>query len=486
MEVTAFGFILLPLCLIFFLRPGALIHLALLASAFGAAAPIILNLGGEPFGLQSGFLPGLLFIGIAALDQIGHKLGGTERALVRSLVPMLAFAVCAVAGAMILPRLLAGSFEIWPQNPGPLNLRAILEPNSGNITQTLYVVINTALLLFGALYFARPGTRYMAFLNTYLASGYIVVGLSLWQFVNKLTGIYYPEDLLYSNPRWAILTGQALGAVNRINGPFTEPAQLATYLSGTIFACLWLLLRGGGGIWSRLLLFLAMLTMWLSTSTTGIVILGVFVPAVLLRSATMRELRAIVLGICGVAAAALVVFFVATTAVPSVADGVEAAMSTVIDATLDKRDSDSYDDRTTKDTDSIALLLPSYGLGAGWGSVRSSSLIPGLLGNTGILGLGLLVWFGLRTRRLVGQARRLAPNGDARATLDAMLGSVLGTLCAACLSAPTINEIEFYVRLALLLGCAARICLDARALAKAGMAAPNWQPLPVGAAENPR
>ncbi|MGO8918829.1 MAG: hypothetical protein ACLQJR_23250 [Stellaceae bacterium] len=487
MQVTAFGFVLMPLCLVFFLRPGALLRLTLLASAFGAAAPVILNFGGEPFGLQSGFLPGLLFIGATTLDYFGRRQQEGERQVVRVVLPMLLFAACALVGAVILPRLFAGQFKVWPQSAGFLNLAVPLQPNSGNITQGLYVVVNTAFLLLAALYLSRPGTRHMLFVRAYLMTGYIVVGLCLWQFANKLTGLYYPSDFLYSNPRWAILTDQAFGEVNRINGPFTEPAQLSTFLSGIVFGCLWMLLRGSGGFWVRLLLFLSIGAMWLSTSTTGIIIIAVFVPAILLRSATTRELQAIGLGLCAILGGALMLFVVSAVAVPSIEARVEASVNTVVEATLNKSESGSYDDRTTKDSDSIGLLVPSYGLGAGWGSVRSSSLVPGVIGNSGLLGAGLLVWFAIRATGLVARARKLAPSGEARTAMEAMTGSILGTLLAACLSAPTINEMEFYARLAIMIGCAARICLDARARATAPIVAPEWPAAaPAGLPRNAR
>lgn len=466
MNLTAFGFVILPLSLIFFLRPGALLQITLVAAAFGAAAPLTLNLGGEPFGLQSGYPSGLLFIAVVALDCLGRKLQDSEQAVVRVIMPMLAFAACAVIGAVILPRLFAGAFDVWPQNVSVSFGRAIpLQPNSGNITQSLYMVVNTAFLLFTAIYLSRPGTRHIIFVRAYLGAGYLVVFFCLWQFANKYTGIYYPSEFLYSNPRWGIITEAGFGSAARINGPFTEASSVAAFLSGMVFACLFMLLRGSGGVWVRLLLFLSILAMWLSTATSGIIILAIFVPAVLLRSATSREMKAMGLGLCATVGAAAILFVVSAVAVPSIEANVEASVSSVIEATLNKGESSSYEERTTKDSDSVALLAPSFGLGAGWGSVRSSSLIPGILGTTGILGLSLLIWFGARAAGLVARARRLDPTGESRATLDAMSGSILGTLLAACLSAPTINEMEFFARLAILISCATRICLDARAQA---------------------
>ena len=463
MEITAAGFLVLPLTAIFLFRPSSLLRLTLLSAALGGASPAIVNLGGSPFGLAVGFAPGMAFIGMFAYQRLFRNSTAEERVAASAVAPMLLFVSAAVLGAFVLPRLFAGMFDVWPQRPDAFNMAEPLQPNSGNVTQTLYVVVNIAMLFTAALCASDGRTRPMLFVRAYLASGFVVAALCYWQFASSLTGIYYPEEFLHSNPRWTTLSSQALGAATRINGPFTEPAALATYLSGIIFACLWMLLRGSAGAGVRLLLLMSAVAMLLSTSTTGIVILAVFVPAALLRSATTRELRVIGLGVIGLLAGLLTLFFVASITMPAVVERIEAQADAIIESTLNKSESDSGMDRTAKDLSAVAVLGPSFGFGAGWGSVRSSSLIPGILGNAGLPGLVLILWCGARVTRLVGRARRLAPAGEDREAMDAMTGSVLGTLCAGILSSPTIDQIDFFVRFAVMVGCAARICVAAQA-----------------------
>jgi hypothetical protein len=461
-ELTALGFVLLSLSMLFLLRPGILLQIVLLASSLGAAVPVIIKLGGEPFGLPSGFLAGLLFVAVVGLDHIPRSLEAGEREGARAVIPMILFTVAVLTGAYILPRLFAGEFNVWPQRVGILNVASPLAPTGGNITQSLYLMTNTAILALAALYVSRASVRPLAFVRAYLASGYIVVFLCLWQLVSKHTGIYYPSEFLYSNPRWAILTEQTFGNVNRINGPFTEPAALAAYLSGIIFACLWMLLRGHGGNWVRVLFVLAFAATLMSTSTTGILVVTIAIPAVLMRSATSRERRAVGLTVTGIVGGFFAIGVFTYLVLPSVFASVQAVVAPVIEQTLDKPESGSYIDRTTKDLDSLAILVPSFGFGAGWGSVRSSSLIPGVLGNGGLPGFILLGWFAIHLTRLVSRARRIALTGEVRVAMDTMVGSVLGTLCAAVLAAPTINDVDFFLRVAVIVGCAARICVDAR------------------------
>jgi hypothetical protein len=467
MEITALGFILLPLTLILIPRPSSLLQITFLASAFGGAVPFIVPFGGERFALPPDFLPGIVFIAVVGLDYMSRNLREIEGDVVRTIFPMIVFVAIALAGAAILPRLFMGEFRVWPQRPGFFNSAILLAPNAGNVTQCLYLIVDTSFLVLAALYVSRTYVRSMTIVHAYLASGYLVVALTLWQFASKLTGIYYPEHFLYSNPRWAILTNQAVGNVHRINGPFVEPAALATYLSGVAFACLWLLLRGHGSIWIRMLFLLSLLAILLSTSTTGIIIVTLVIPAILLRYAIRRESRFLGVALAGVVGGVLAIGIITYLSFPSFFFKIQMAMSTIIDATLNKSGSISYVDRTTIDLDSLSILVPSLGFGAGWGSVRSSSLIPGVLGNSGIPGLVLLCWFARRLMGLVAKARQTAATGESSIAMNAMLGSVVGTLCAALISGPFIEEIDFFLRLAIVIGCAARIYRDAhiRALA---------------------
>lgn len=459
MQLTAAGYIVLPLCLMFLFRQTVLLQLALVASVFDAASVIIFHFGGEPFGLPGSLILGLVAVGILALDYRSLTLRQAEWLAARVTWPLVAFTILALAGAIILPRLFAGQFEVWPQNPGPASLPVALEPSGGNITQSLYLAANTVALVLVAFFACRPRIRPMAFVHAYLVGGYIAAGFVLWQVVSRQTGLYYPSDLLYSNPRWAILSTQAFGGIDRINGPFTEPAAVAGYFSGIAFACLRLYLARYRGFPVLPLLLLALISMLLSTSTTGLVIVAIVIATLLLRS-TQRG--ALGFGVAGAVAGIFLIGIVTYLAAPSVFANVEEVSSAVLhEAVLNKPESNSYEDRTTRDIDSLGVLGPSYGFGAGWGSVRSSSLVPGILANSGIPGLVLLGWFAVRAGRFVRSARRRAPPGNTRAALDALSGAVLGGVCAALLAGPTINGIVFFLLLALMIGCAAHIHLDA-------------------------
>ncbi len=454
MELTAIGYVLLPVTLCLAFWPSRLAQLVIVAGVFGAAAPIVSSGGG--LALPSALLPGLVFVAIISWQPLFGMRSAATPEIWRTLFPFLLFALWALVSAYLLPRIFADDLQVWPQRlEGDFPSRVYLEPNTGNITQGLYLLSNTVMLIFGSLFFAQSGAHARVFLYTYLLGGYLVVAICSWELANKLTGLYFPQELLYSNPRWAILTEQTIRSVPQINGPFTEPAGLAGYLSGIIFATVNLSLRDHGGVLVGALLVLSILAMLLSTSTTGLAIILLLIPLLMLRGLVVGARGAV--RFVGISLAVLTLLgVVGFFALPAAAPRIEAAITEVTGQTLDKSDSQSYETRTTMDTDSLALLAPSYGLGAGWGSVRSSSLIPGILGNCGVLGLLLLFWFGARTVRAVARARRQAP-ADTEIYLGAMAWSLLGNLCAALLSGPTIDEIDFFLRLALIVGCSARL-----------------------------
>jgi hypothetical protein len=474
MEITALGYILLPLSLVLIPRPNSLLQITFIASAFGAAVPFIVPLGGQRFGLPPGFVPALAFIAVVGLDYMSRNLREIEGEVGHALFPMIVFTATALAGAVVLPRMFSGEFQVWPQRVGLLNSAVWLAPSAGNVTQCLYLIVNTIFLVLATLYVSRSHVRPMTIVRAFLASGYVVAALTLWQFANKLTGVYYPKDFLYSNPRWAILTEQAFGDVNRITGPFVEPASLAGYSSAVALACLWLLLRGHGNFWIGMLFLLSLLDILLSTSTTGIVVIALVIPAILLRYAIRRESHTFSFVFAGVVGGVLAIGIISYLGFPSLFFKIQSAASTVINATINKPGSYSYAERTRQDLDSVAILVPSLGFGAGWGSVRSSSLIPGVLGNSGIPGLLLLCWFARRAIGLVNQARRHAAAGESLIAMDAMVGSVVGSLGAAFIAGPSIDGIEFFLSLAIMIGCAARISREARIRAVPFIAASTY------------
>jgi len=455
-QLTLFGYVLLPLCVAAILQPTWQIYLVLLTGAFGAATPLAIG----ALGLPPGVPPAMLFLAYVGLQYLlGAKYPGDRRAW-HMLEPFLLTVAYALVSAVLLPRLFAGSFNVWPQKPiPPFDIPVALMPGAGNVTQSLYLAIEACLLVGAALFFTRATTDFARLLNAYLLSGYVVVAICGWQLANKITGIWYPERFLYSNPGWVLYPGQTVGFVPRINGPFSEPAALAFYLAGTIFCCTWLLLRGHRSRIAALLLPLAITALLLSTSTTGFTVLGIgaaMLAVYAVRGATRRVRLRIVL----IALPAAALFIGIAYGLSTLSARVEESVALVMRMTLNKAEGDSFQNRTSVDLDSLAVVLHSYGFGAGWGSVRASSLIPGLLANLGIFGCALLAWFVVRLVRTVMRARRVAPSAGHLLALDGLSAAIIGHVSAGLISGSALHALDFYVLVAALVACAARVEID--------------------------
>ncbi len=455
MSVTVFSFIILPLCLLWAGSPALLLRLMLIVSIFEAAAAFVV--GG--LGVQPGLPPALAFIGFVSLQLLlGVRYPGTRQTL-RAVLPFVLVTAWALVSSYVLPRMFAGKVMVWPQKQLPPFSITPLEPTSSNINQDCYLLIDCVFCVASALYLTKTGLRLVSFLNAYLISGFLVAAVSVWQFASKVAGIPYPEDVFYSNPSWAILTAQSIGRVPRINGPFTEPAALATYMFSIVCATGWIMLRGNATPMTRTLLTVALLTMLLSTSTTGFAALGI-VGACLVVLAVLSGSFKMVVQALKVVLPLVLVFGLAAGAAGVVVPNFGRNVSEVIDATLNKQESSSYADRTSADLDSLTEAMDTSGLGVGWGSNRSSSLIPGLLAGLGLPGVLGLAWFAASLTRHVRMAKRLQPTTEQMMVIDGCCGGTVGFILASALSGPSISSVTFYFLIALLIACLARVDLD--------------------------
>lgn len=457
MQVTILGLALLPLTLIWAGNPMRLLQLAFVSAVFEAGAAMIFG----AFGLPTAMVPGLMFIVFVVTQYaLGMRYPG-EAGVFWGLTPLIALLAYAVFSIVVLPDAFAGTIMIYPQKNDPLAPGAQpLVFTAGNVTQTLYLAMNTFMAVAAALFVTRSAIPYRRIMSAYLLGGYTVVGLAFWNFASRVAGVPFPDDILYSNPSWAIVE-QVVGSVPRIQGPFSEPAGLAFYLSGLCFCCLWLTAHGYRLMGVTWLLALAMLAMLLSTSTTGILTLVVGLPLILLFAAASSEGGALgrlaktggVLLLGG--AIALAPAFIMK---PELADMV----SNVVDSTLNKGDSDSYAERSATDVAALDTISESYGLGVGWGSFRSSSLLPGLAANGGIPGLLCVLWLGVRMTRLARRPGRKSHGHPGKIVVDGFSASLCGQLTAALFSAPTIGSLAFFLQLGCVVGISARMAQEPR------------------------
>lgn len=456
MSVPLVGVILFPLCMLFWRKPERLLEFMVVAGVFQAASA--LTIGG--LCLQPTLVPGLAFLSYVGLQRL---LGATDPGQSRTMYlcgPMIFNGGWALLSSIIMPRLFENAALVWPQKKDGVNTRALLAPSFGNISQDFYLLLNVILLVMVAQYLTRPRIRIERLYYAYMAGSWIVVFVCFWQFGARVGGLPFPHDFFYSNTAWTILDTQTAGPVPRINASFTEPAACATYLTGIIFSTVWITLKGYKVRWAKPLIAASTLCLCLTTSTTGFAAIAVgaaLLPIMLVVTGAGRllgrvgQMAVIAIVIAGLGSLVLATF------VPKVVTGA----ATVVQGTAEKKESASYKERSQQDADSVTAFFDTYGLGTGWGSNRSSSLIPGLMASVGVIGMLALAVFDWRLMRSAGWAIRAGPGTADCLVIEGFLASVIGRVTATTLSAPTLGLPDVYATLGIIIAAIVRVQLAA-------------------------
>lgn len=454
--MTSFGILFLPLCLYFWRSAPRLLELVMIGAAFSAAAAIVV--GG--LGVMPALVPTALFLNVFLLKLCLGERFPAESTVLAVMLPFIAVVCGAIASSFIMPRLFEGAVMVWPQKMSGLPALTPLAPNSGNYTQDLYLLANASLAVAAAIYMTRDGFDPRRLLNAYFIAGLLVIFVAIWQFAGSTLHVWYPTKFFLSNPGWSQLSDQSMGSLTRLNGSFSEPSALGGYLCGTVSAASWMVFNGDKTRLPRVALVGGLIIIFLCTSATGYITLGIMTGLLLLRTyiasspATRRRVLAGTITITILSSLAIAI-------TPAVAPNVAKQAVTVFNATANKQQSSSYDARTEADRDALRAMVGTDFLGVGWGSNRSSSLGPGLCAAVGVWGIIGLLGFTAGLYRHVALAHRFA-DSDARDVMRGCSAGLLGTLTATLLSGPTIASPDFYLLLAVLVATAARVRHQAR------------------------
>ncbi|MBS1091824.1 O-antigen ligase family protein [Gluconobacter sp. Dm-74] len=430
-------------------------ELTLIGGIFQAAA--VLVMGG--LGLQPTMAPGMLFIAFMGLQfMLGVKFPAVGPTL-KFCVPLFISFFWALLGSILLPRLFEGVVLVWPQKMDDVAARVPLAPTRGNMTQDCYLVLDLVMFVMTVFFLTRREADPRRLYNAYLLGAALACGIGFWEMAHRLVGsIPFPKELFYSNPGWAVLDGQMSGPVPRINATFTEPSSCATFLTGTLYSTVWSTLRGYGNWATRLMIFMSTLCLLMTTSTTGYVAMLAGLVLLIVYAVLSRErrlFRRLMMFIAG----GIVCMGVTTLALTAFAPDVVKAASVVMLETQDKKQSASYEERTQKDADSYQLAFDTYGLGTGWGSDRSSSLLPGFLATIGVVGvLILVIWNGSLFLKIYRTIKAAAGERSLDAwMIEATFTALLGRTVATLISGPVLGTMDFYVMLAMLVSSLIRL-----------------------------
>ncbi|SRR6266566_1739440 len=447
-ELTQAGIFFIPatLLLCILAKPSWMVLWTALLAPFEAASVLNIYVGHYVFGVQPGYLGALALLVSVGMRVLLRGRIPNGRRLSFVYAPLILFAVYAVASAAVIPELLAGRIEVFPPREGiALANLAPLQPSATNISQALYIVFLAAVAFAVSSVVAQTGNG-ATVLKAYVIGGVLVSVVGLYQLLAFYLGWPYPYEFLSSNPGYFQGYSWLLGQAKRISGTLTEPSVFAYYLTGILSALAGIYLFAQQRFWLCLLAAFISVMLLISTSTTAyisIAVLCLVLLVVAMRSKTSRP-RMVLHGL-GLVALGAPIFLLAWKS------GVEELATYVVRSTiLEKATSLSFTDRVGTDLHSLALVADSYGLGVGWGSNRSSSLLTNLISNAGIPGTVLLIIFAMRVVRLT-RGVIISGNPDRSVAIPLVL-SAFAMLVAGTISNPDITHVVFWVNLGALVG----------------------------------
>lgn len=346
---------------------------------------------------------------------------------------VLSITIYSVLTAILLPRLFAGTIDVFSltRTAGSVGvIREALAPRPGNLTQAGYMIVGLAAYVSVAAYAARDGAfgtmRILLATTTLLL---VFVALDLFAYLRNMPELLAP----IRNANYRMLDSGSIGGLKRIVGSFPEASAYSQVAIGFLGFCLMLWLEGLARPWSALLALLLAVTLVFSTSTTAysslltmaILVYVATFSRLVRRTATDRHAAfAVVLPV------GMMLLLVTLPLIPAVS----ATVYHLYDATVvGKLGTQSGVERMRWNSIAFKVFLDTGGLGAGTGSVRASSLPVAILASIGLPGLCL---FAALAGSLIAVRRS--------ATVEASIGRAAGWAClalgvAACFTAGTID-----------------------------------------------
>jgi hypothetical protein len=456
MGVDLIGFITILYGILMYRMPaGPMMIMFVIATLFQAAAAV-------KFG-ETGIPPGHLLIAVVAFyfirkgDVINH-ISVVSRFPREGFWLLFLISYCVFTG-LFFPRLFNYATYVYPIgstafeesfSPVPLG------PSSGNYTQCIYIIGSSA-SFFIVSYFLKSADRLKSMLVALLAYTIVNIVFGILDLVTYWTSTAYLLEFIHNGNYTFHLSEAELG-FKRIAGTFSETAAFANATLGTLAFTfrLWL-----GGIYPRLtfaLSIIAIILLIFSTSTTGYI--GLVAVIVITYLSTFASLFFKVNTVNSLYFAIMLPLVVVVTLVGIALDHTSWVAVTDIwrAVVVDKSLSDSATERSALNMQAVTNLIDTFGLGAGTGSVRTSSFPLAVLANIGLIGTFI---YGMFLSR-VFLKRPTMPEGSIERTIQgAARAGALGILIGAIISGALIDlGLPFFIMCAV--ACSFRLSLSSR------------------------
>jgi len=328
-----------------------------------------------------------------------------------------------VISAFLLPYLFQG-VEVYNPRLG-LDLQykhhATLEWTFSNLAQAIYLTLNMAVIIYAflidenhSLYYVRIGIK-LAII--------IVCFLGIWQVLSSYLILQFPYNIINNNISYYQGYNQYIGSIRRLVSSFAEPSYAGAYLASIEVGLLSVYLNNSLSKNKQITLFIVILvifslliqtfatTGYLSLLIGNIILLFKYKP--FYRSRKSIYTRKWLYCFISYIIILLIISFCITISYKhaninnvedihagytenvedihagyTVNEGSVSVIGKLFSSALIKdTKSDSFVHRTAADIYAFTIFISTYGLGAGLGSSRSSSLIPTLLSTIGIIGV---------------------------------------------------------------------------------------------------
>lgn len=471
--------------LILRLGPDFGIYALMIATLLGAAAAVKLPMLGGANILPAHALLPFYALAVAKLPR------GVDNAIRSLAYPgpgfwFTAFVVYGVVSALFLPRLFAGTIDVFSiardvTGRGGGTYMTSLSPGSGNITQSVYLVGN--LVIFMAVMAHAASGALSTVVRAVVAAAAMNLMFAVADLATYAASIPEAMDFI-RNANYGLLTESDISGYKRIVGSFTEASAFGGITLVYFAFCFELWLRGVYPRVCGLVAALLLLAALASTSSSTYVGLGIYATVVLLRCAAglitgRTTLRATAVAFVVPAGAVLVVLTLAL--IPSV----WTSLSDLVDRTLlNKLQTQSGIERALWNEHALRVFYESFGLGAGVGSVRASSFLVAVLANTGLIGL---LFLGAMLISLACFVVRGASDGRADGYIAAGGWACFALLLSASLTASSVDlGLLFFINAAIVTAAArlsarsGRECLyDQKAAALLGRGRDDVQSSPM-------
>jgi hypothetical protein len=390
--MTATGIVLLPIELVALLLPWRWVIFVLPATTIFPASAVLAT---GSLGLQPGYAMAVFVVMRVMLEA---SLGRCRApfALVPSITSLLSFILITVVSLWVAVLffqekvlVVGGSDDFQLSAAAPWVFRR------ENMTQLVYLGLNASFALALGLSLCRlpPDELARAIDRGFIAMIVLADLLCLWQQASFVTGMWWPKEFFTSNPGYADAGGQVMLGGLRVNGPFSEPSEVAFYYAGFVFYG-WAKLRARASMSSAALVVSCVAILLISKSTTALAVLGAFALVALLQTAISlgagRSLLRPTRG--GLAATALIAATLAAGVAWALANWTY--LSDLLNLLVFQKDQGiSYLERSGVNSLALDVVRQTWGLGIGIGSHKADSLALTLLSNTGVFGAATFAIF---------------------------------------------------------------------------------------------